>query len=372
MAMIGSIQSIAIQTGKIQSADEHLVSMITRTGRHRHSFWQLFLLLTCMQLNAAIQAEANDMIRIAGGEFDMGAAAPLGHDDNVVGMQATHDSRPIHRVRLDGFWIDRTEVTNAEFARFVTQTRYTTLAEKPLSAKEFPGVAKDMLAPGSAVFTPTAEAVPLDHSGRWWAWMKGADWRHPEGPASSIVGREQHPVVHVAFADAVAFCAFRNARLPTEAEWEFAARGGLKGKRYPWGDEFQPKGQWMTNSFQGHFPNRNSSDDGYVSTAPVAQFPANGYGLYDVAGNVWEWVSDWYRPDYYQQLASSKTLTSNPTGPASSFDPDEPGTAKRVHRGGSFLCTSQYCSRYQVGTRGKGDINTSTNHLGIRCARSEK
>lgn len=344
--------------------------MITRTELHRHLIWSLLLLGCVLLPTTQALADTNNMVWIASGEFDMGAAAPLGQDDNVVGMLATQDSRPIHRVHLDGFWIDRTEVTNAEFAKFVATSQYVTLAEQPLSAKDFPGIAKDMLAPGSAVFTPPTAAVPLDHSGRWWAWMKGADWRHPEGSASSIADREQHPVVHVAFADAVAFCASRNRRLPTEAEWEFAARGGLNGKRYPWGDEFQPNGRWMTNSFQGHFPDRNSSDDGYVSTAPVAQFPANGYGLYDMAGNVWEWVSDWYRPDYYQQLAAAKSPTNSPTGPASSFDPDEPGIAKRVHRGGSFLCTSQYCSRYQVGTRGKGDVNTSTNHLGIRCARS--
>jgi len=330
-------------------------------------------LLGCLHLQSAAHADTNDMAWIAGGEFDMGAAAPLGQDNNQVGMQATHDSRPIHRVRLDGFWIDRTEVTNADFALFVAATSYITLAEKPLDAKDFPGLDENMLAPGSAVFTPPTAAVPLDHSGRWWAWVKGADWRRPGGPASSIAGREQHPVVHVAYDDAVAYCDWRDKRLPTEAEWEFAARGGLNGKRYPWGDEFQPNGPnrgWMTNSFQGHFPDHNSSEDGYVSTAPVAQFPANGYGLHDVAGNVWEWVSDWYRPDYYQESASAKRVTINPTGPSSSFDPDEPGVAKRGHRGGSFLCTSQYCSRYQVGTRGKGDVNTSTNHLGIRCARS--
>ncbi len=347
-------------------------TMIARTESSRHWGECLLLLLGSLFLHSAAPADTSGMVWIAGGEFDMGAAAPLGEDNNQVGMQATHDSRPIHRVRLDGFWMDRTEVTNADFARFVAATGYVTLAEKPLAAQDFPGLAQDMLAPGSAVFTPPTAAVPLDHSGRWWAWMKGANWRHPEGPASSIAGREVHPVVHVAFDDAVAYCTWHDKHLPTEAEWEFAARGGLSGKRYPWGDEFQPGGRWMTNSFQGHFPDHNSGDDGYISTAPVAQFPANGHGLHDVAGNVWEWVSDWYRPDYYRELASGDEVADNPTGPVSSFDPDEPGVAKRVHRGGSFLCTNQYCARYQVGTRGKGDINTSTNHLGIRCARSER
>ena len=310
------------------------------------------------------------MAWINGGEFSMGAPEPADEDSNPVGMQATLDSRPVHRVRLDGFWIDRTEATNAEFARFVDATRYVTVAEQPLSADLFPGLTRDMLAPGSAVFSPPDAAVPLDHAGRWWSWVQGANWRHPEGPGSTIQDRQQHPVVHVAYADADTFCRWQGKRLPTEAEWEFAARGGLEGKRYPWGDVFRPEGRWMTNTFQGHFPDRNSREDGYLSTSPVAMFPANGYGLHDVAGNVWEWVSDWYRPDYYQTLARQSALAINPGGPADSFDPDEPGVAKRVHRGGSFLCTNQYCSRYQVGTRGKGDITTGTNHLGIRCARS--
>jgi formylglycine-generating enzyme required for sulfatase activity len=310
------------------------------------------------------------MAWVPGGEFAMGAAKPRGIDDNMVGMLATDDARPIHPVFVDGFWADTTEVTNAAYAQFVAATGYVTVAERAPTREEFPDAPADMLVPGGVVFAPPAEPVPLDNHLRWWSWVKGADWRHPEGPGSSSENRGDHPVVQMAYPDAEAYCRWAGKRLPTEAEWEFAARGGLAGKVYPWGDEFMPDGRAMTNSFQGHFPDANSQADGYLATAPVAKFPANGYGLYDVAGNAWEWVSDWYRPDYYATLATGG-VARNPRGPDSSFDPAEPGQAKRVHRGGSFLCTEQYCSRYMVGTRSKGEVNTGTNHLGFRCVRDQ-
>jgi formylglycine-generating enzyme required for sulfatase activity len=259
----------------------------------------------------------NGMVWIPGGEFSMGAAVPNSMNHNQVGMHTTHDSLPVHRVYVDGFWMDRTEVTNAQFTRFVAATGYVTIAEKAPSTEEFPDAPSDMLVPGSILFTPPIKPLRLDNHLRWWAWVKGANWRHPEGPGSSIKGRENHPVVHVSFADAEAYARWAGKRLPTEAEWEFAARGGLAGKVYPWGDDFMIKGRWMTNSFQGSFPSHNSGDDGYLSTAPVAQFPANGYRLYDVSGNVWEWVSDWYHPDYYAQLAQAGGIAHNPTGPDS-------------------------------------------------------
>jgi len=306
-----------------------------------------------------------DMVWIPGGEFSMGAQeAPM---EGEVGMQATTDSRPIHRVYVDGFYMDKTDVTNAQFAAFVKATGYVTIAEKAPTAEEFPTAPPENLVAGSVVFAPPSGPVPLNDHLQWWSYVKGADWRHPTGPGSSIVGKDNYPVVQVAYPDAEAYAKWAHKRLPTEAEWEFAARGGLAGKIYDWGDEFHPNGKWMANTHQGHFPDHDAGSDGYVGLAPVAKFPANGYGLYDMAGNVWQWTSDWYRPDYYAQLARVGDVARNPQGPDSPLDPAEPGEKKKVHRGGSFLCTDQYCSRYMVGTRGKGEISTGTNHLGFRC-----
>jgi formylglycine-generating enzyme len=304
------------------------------------------------------------MVWIPGGEFSMGAREMPGMND--VGMKATLDSSPIHRVYVDGFYMDKTDVTNAEYARFVKATGYVTVAERKPRAEDYPGAPPENLVAGSVVFSPPDHAVPLDNYFQWWTYVAGANWRHPEGPKSSIAGKDNYPVVHIAYEDAEAYARWAGKRLPTEAEWEFAARGGLSGKLYSWGDEFRPNGKWMANTFEGHFPNANEPEDGFLATSPVGKFPANGYGLYDMAGNVWQWTSDWYRPDYYAQLAG-EGVVRNPTGPSSSYDPSEPGHAKKVHRGGSFLCTDQYCSRYMVGTRGKGEADTGTNHLGFRC-----
>jgi formylglycine-generating enzyme required for sulfatase activity len=308
------------------------------------------------------------MAWIPGGEYSMGAVDPLGQDANAVGMQATEDSRPIHRVYVDGFWMDKTEVTNRQFAEFVNATGYVTVAERTPTAEDFPGAPPENLVAGSVVFSPPDHAVPLDTHFRWWAYVHGANWRHPTGPDSDLGGRENHPVVHIAYEDAEAYAKWAGKRLPTEAEWEFAARGGLAGALYPWGNEFKVDGRFMANTHQGHFPNEDTHADAHGGIAPVAQFPPNGYGLFDVAGNVWEWTSDWYRPDYYADVAAAG-VARNPRGPDTSFDPGEPGVAKRVHRGGSFLCTEQYCSRYMVGTRGKGEPSTGTNHVGIRLVR---
>ena len=310
------------------------------------------------------------MVWVPGGEFSMGAADPHGVDDNSVGMHATTDSRPIHRVYVDGFWMDATEVTNAQFAAFVKATGYVTVAERTPRAEDFPGAPLENLVAGSVVFANPGHPVPLNDHLQWWTYAKGANWRHPVGPDTSIAGRDRYPVVHVAYEDALAYVKWAGKRLPSEAEWEFAARGGLAGQLYPWGDTFQKDGHAMANTHQGHFPDRDTGDDAFVGIGPVAQFPPNGYGLYDVAGNVWEWVTDWYRPDYYAELARAGAVARNPQGPSSSFDPEEPREPKRVMRGGSFLCTEQYCSRYMVGTRGKGEISTGTNHLGFRAVRA--
>jgi len=309
------------------------------------------------------------MAWIPGGEFSMGAQdAP---DLNDVAMDAITDSRPIHRVYVDGFWMDKTDVTNEQFVRFIKATGYVTVAERAPRAEDFPDAPPENLVAGSVVFSPTDHTVPLNDHFQWWSYVKGANWRHPLGPQSDIKGKGKYPVVHVAYDDAVAYAKWAGKRLPTEAEWEFAARGGLSGKPFVWGDQFRPNGKWMANTYQGRFPVKgtNTSDDGYVGIAPTAKYPPNGYGLYDMAGNVWQWTSDWYRPDYYAQLTAVGGVARNPQGPPTPYDPSEPGEKKKVHRGGSFLCTDQYCSRYIVGTRGKGEVSTGTNHLGFRCAK---
>lgn len=301
----------------------------------------------------------------------MGCEDPRGKP--FGGFDAMRDARPIHRVRIKGVWMDAHEVTNGAFAAFVEATGYVTMAERKPRSEDFPGVPEENLVAGSIVFTPPAEPVPLrDESGmahlRWWAYVPGACWRHPEGPDSTLEGRGDLPVVHVAYEDAEAYAAWAGKRLPTEAEWEFAARGGLAGSLYPWGDEFRPNGQWMANTWQGRFPVENTADDGFTGIAPVGRYPANAYGLHDMSGNVWEWCSDWYRPDTYAHDAEGGVAV-DPKGPKDSFDPMEPGQPKRVHRGGSFLCNDQYCSRYIVGTRGKGEVSTGTNHTGFRCVK---
>jgi formylglycine-generating enzyme len=307
------------------------------------------------------------MVWIPGGEFSMGAIDPPDMDE--VGMKATEDARPIHRVYVDGFLMDKTDVTNAEFSAFVRATGYVTVAERIPRAEDFPGAPPENLVAGSVVFTPPDHVVPLDDHFRWWSYIPGANWRHPLGPDSDLKGKENYPVVHIAYADAEAYARWAGKRLPTEAEWEFAARGGLAGNPFVWGSSFRPHGKWMANTYQGEFPMKDTGEDRFAGISPVAEYEPNGYGLYDMAGNVWQWTSDWYRPDYYEQLAAAGGVTRNPRGPDSSFDPAEPGQPKKVHRGGSFLCTDQYCSRYIVGTRGKGEIDTGTNHLGFRCVK---
>jgi formylglycine-generating enzyme required for sulfatase activity len=296
------------------------------------------------------------MVWIPGGEFWMGA-------------EEFPDAQPWHRVSVDGFWMDKTEVTNDQFAKFVKATKYVTLAEKAPRAEDFPGAPPENLVAGSVVFAPPDHPVKLNDHFQWWSYVKGANWRHPEGPKSTIKDRGKNPVVHVAYEDVLAYAKWAGKRLPTEAEFEFAQRGGLEKKPYTWGDDLKSSGKFMANTFQGHFPDKNTKEDGHERAAPVGSFPPNPYGLYDMAGNVWEWTSDWYRHDHYQTLAAQGSLTRNPPGPADSFDPSEPGVKKKVHRGGSFLCTDQYCARYIAGGRGKGEPDTGTNHVGFRLVR---
>ncbi|MBO0858020.1 MAG: formylglycine-generating enzyme family protein [Chloracidobacterium sp.] len=297
------------------------------------------------------------MVWIPGGTFWMGC--------DTCGMP---DARPAHLVTVDGFWMDKTPITNSQFEKFVKATGYRTIAERKPNPKDFPGAPPEKLVPGCAVFTPPAQEVSLDDPYSWWRYVPGANWKNPEGPGSSFKGREDHPVVHIAWEDAMAYAKWAGRRLPTEAEFEFAARGGLDRKYYAWGDELKPGGKWMANIFQGRFPSKNTGEDGYLSTSPVTAFPPNNFGLYDVAGNVWQWCSDWYRPDYFEKLAE-QGVAKNPKGPDDSFDPQEPGAPKRVQKSGSFLCSDQYCARYLVGSRGKGAVDSGGSNTGFRTVK---
>ena len=316
------------------------------------------------------------MVWVPAGEFTMGT-------DEAESMP---NERPAHRVRLDGYWIDETPVTNAQFRKFVEATGYLTTAERPVDWEEIkkqvpPGTPRppdEMLQPGSLVFTPPDHPVDLRDLSQWWAWTGGASWKHPQGPASTIDGKDDHPVVQVSWDDAAAYAKWAGKRLPTEAEWEFAARGGKTANaRFAWGDEFRPGGKWMVNSFTGEFPFRNTAEDGYAGTSPVRAFPANGYGLYDMAGNVWQWTADLYRVDAHalatQELhKTGASCCVNPKGPTEAFNPTRGvlGSAERVIKGGSFLCHVSYCESYRPVARRGTPPDTGSSHVGFRCAKS--
>ncbi len=299
-------------------------------------------------------ADLSEMILINGGTYQMGS-------------NDYPDSRPVHSVSVSSFYMDEHEVTNAQFAKFVKATGYITVSEQPLDPADYPGVPADKLVPGSAVFAPPSHAVSLNNPLQWWTYQNGADWKHPQGPESNIAGKDNEPVVQICYTDVVAYAKWAGKRLPTEAEWEFAARGGRQFADYYWGKELKPNGKWMANIFQGNFPWKNTVGDGYVGLAPVKSFPANAFGLYDMEGNVWEWCSDFYRPDSY-----ANGVSVNPQGPKDSYDPDEPDAEKHVQRGGSFLCSDDYCIRYKAGSRGKGETNSASNNLGFRCVTEVK
>jgi formylglycine-generating enzyme required for sulfatase activity len=314
-----------------------------------------------LAVSASPKAPLPGMVYIPGGEFTMGTDSDLGWPEE----------KPAHRVKVDPFFMDETEVTNRQFAEFVKATNYLTTAEKTPTIEEImryaepgtPPPEKEKLVPGAVVFSPPADAVDTRDFYQWWRWVPGACWKHPEGPGSSIEGREEHPVVQVSWDDAVAYAKWAGKRLPTEAEWEFAARGGLDQKPYVWGDELPgAAGKWQANTFQGRFPHKNAKNDGFEASSPVKSFPPNGYGLYDMSGNVWEWCSDWYQPNLY--LSRANKLSINPTGP------EEPVNGQRVQRGGSFLCHDSYCSRYRSSARHGNAPDTGTSHIGFRCVLS--
>jgi formylglycine-generating enzyme required for sulfatase activity len=295
---------------------------------------------------------------------------------------ARPDESPVHRVRVDGFWMDATEVTNRQFRAFVDATHYVTTAEKPIDwevlKKQVPaGTPKppdEMLKPGSLVFTPPDHPVDLRDVSQWWQFRAGANWKHPGGLNTSIDGKDNYPVVQVSWDDAVAYATWASKRLPTESEWEFAARGGLEGKVNVWGDE--PIDPHRANTWQGHFPDHNTAEDGYAGAAPVGKFPANGYGLYDMAGNVWEWCSDLYRVDAYEQLVAQVgpgNVAVNPTGPDRSADPrNASAPVVRVQRGGSYLCNDAYCASYRPSARMSATPDSAAQHLGFRCVMTKQ
>lgn len=326
----------------------------------------LLLLLGLSSANCSIPAH---MVWIPGGEFIMGSDY----------AESKPDEKPPHRVKVDGFWMDVTPVTNRQFKEFVQATGYVTTAEKAPTLEEImsqvapgtPPPSPELLVAGSLVFKPSTSPIPLSNSHAWWDWIPGANWKHPLGPRSTIEGKEDYPVVQISWFDANAYAKWAGKRLPTEAEWEFAALGGKKDIKFVWGNEEFSEENPQANIWQGRFPYQSDKANGNFGTTPVKTFKPNGYGLYDMAGNVWQWCSDLYHASYYQKEAN-KDVSENPTGPTTSFDPQEPFALKRVHRGGSFLCHSCYCKGYRLTARMKTCPDTSLNHLGFRCVMSKK
>jgi formylglycine-generating enzyme required for sulfatase activity len=314
-------------------------------------------------------SENAEMVWIPGGEFVMGTNEELAYD---------HE-RPAHTVRVNGFWISATEVTNRQFKTFVDATAYKTVAErKPtwedLSKQLPPGTPKppdDLLQAGSLVFVRPQQPVLLNDYSQWWMFVAQADWQHPEGPDSNLEGRWDHPVVHVAYEDADAYCKWSGQRMPTEAEWELASRGNKVQARYGWGEELKPDGKNMANIFQGAFPYSDLKEDGFAGTSPVKSFTPNGFGIYDMIGNVWEWTSDLYDVGYYKTL-SADAVNFNPTGPVKSFDPTEPYATKRVTKGGSYLCASDYCSNYRPSARQGSAIDSGSSNIGFRTVKDKE
>jgi sulfatase modifying factor 1 len=297
------------------------------------------------------------MVWIAGGTFRMGS------DDHYP------EEAPAHAVTVHGFWIDRYAVTNRDYDRFVRRTGYATVAERSPDPSQYPGARPDMLVPASAVFVAPQHRVDLRNHYNWWTYVPGADWRHPQGPGSSVKRRPDHPVVHLAWADVQAYADWAGKQIPTEAEWEFAARGGLDGAAYAWGDEFTPGGRYMANTWQGEFPIENTRSDGYEGTAPAGRYPPNGYGLYDMIGNVWEWTADWYAD--HAALAPACCTVTDPRGGDREHSYDTSAASIRIPRkvmkGGSHLCAPNYCRRYRPAARMPQAVDTSTSHLGFRC-----
>lgn len=333
-------------------------------------FSQGYAQCCCSNLPNRFAASApQGMVRIPGGEFTMGS-------DNA---DSKKDEKPVHRVKVDPFWMDATPVTNRQFKEFVDATGYVTTAEKAPTLEEImkqvpPGTPEppvELLVPSSLVFKPSTGPVSLKSNRAWWEWREGANWKHPEGPHSSIEGKEDHPVVHISWFDATAYAQWAGKRLPTEAEWEFAAYGGNKEIIYVWGNEEFSEEHPQANIWQGNFPYKSTKPNGSMGTTPVKTFKPNPYGLYDMAGNVWQWCLDLYHVSHYEEEAK-KEISINPQGPTGSFDPEEPYAKKFVHRGGSFLCHASYCKGYRITARMKTCPDTGLSHLGFRCVMTDE
>jgi formylglycine-generating enzyme len=289
------------------------------------------------------------MVWVPGGTYVMGS------DHHYA------EESPAHKVSVDGFWIDRYTVTNRDFAVFVKATGHLTVAERAVDPADYPGVRPDMLQPASSVFVKPQSRVDLANPYLWWTYVQGANWRHPQGPSSSVKRRPDHPAVHLAWEDAAAYAGWAGKEIPTEAEWEYAARGGLDGATYAWGEDFTPGGRWMANTWQGEFPVENTRADGYEGTAPIGQFPPHGYGLFDMIGNVWEWTKDWYRPGH------ARDAVFNPAGPdLGAIRIAVAQSPSRVIKGGSYLCAYNYCARYRPAARQPQEVDLSAAHLGFR------
>lgn len=324
-------------------------------------------ILLCMLISLSLCAEEG-MVWIPGGVFTMGSNSP----------DAKRDEKPPHRVEVHGFWMDETPVTNRQFKKFVDATGYVTTAEKAPTLEEImaqvpPGTPEpdpELLVAASLTFKKTEKPVPLYSNRLWWDWTPGANWKHPLGPDSTLEGKEDHPVVQISWYDAIAYAKWTGKRLPTEAEWEFAAYGGRNENKYTWGNEEFSEECPQANIWHGQFPCSSTKAGGDYGTSPVKKFAPNGYGLYDLSGNTWEWCSDLYNAFYYEE-ESKKEISKNPQGPEKSFDPEEPYAVKHVHRGGSFLCHASYCKGYRIAARMKTCPDTSLNHLGFRCVKDK-
>jgi formylglycine-generating enzyme len=299
-----------------------------------------------------------DMVWVPGGIYTMGS------DHHYA------EETPAHRVEVDGFWIDKTPVTNAQFAHFVAETNYVTFCEIPPDPTQYPGALPEMLVAASVVFVKPQHRISLQDHFQWWQRIAGANWHHPYGPDSSIEGKQDHPVVHVSYADAEAYAEWAGKELPTEAEWERAARGGFEGEEFAWGNELTPNGKYYANTWQGEFPWHNLEEDGFEGTSPVTAFPMNGYGIYDMIGNVWEWTTDWYSPSHLANKQKGGGILKNPRGSPqeeSAAPRDRARIPRKVMKGGSYLCAPNYCRRYRPAARMAQPVDTSTCHLGFRC-----